>query len=285
MSRSALISASGHLAARLVERRRERDVHRQRPGDVGVAAPWIEHADLVRRRVDVAGEDVALGGLEADGAANDDVLAELRGRARRARPRARRPPAARASRPRRARAGRRRGTPRCWRPARSRSRPRPCRRTSRRDRSRPCPRSSRGRSASPPARCPSRAAALPPRRRRRRSRPSARLQSIIPAPVRSRSSLTVPRRSRPLGQGSWSSRRPSPARSSARAPRGLGSALCGRLGRRLGAGSAGAAQALPLRRGHLGRADLLLALGDRRRAITRVIRSHERIASSLPGMT
>ena len=145
--------------------------------------------------MDVRGEHLAVAGLHARRASDLDVLAELGDqldpllleRLRRlAGPRPRR---------RRARAARTPGTPRCRTPARSRSRPRRSRRRLPLARARaPCPRWSRGRRACRPRRGPSRGAAccassrLPPVSTR------ARLQSIIPAPVRSRSSLTECRR-------------------------------------------------------------------------------------------
>src|SRR5581483_4671375 len=49
-----------HLRSGQVERRGEGDVHRQRAGDARVALAVDQHADLVRRRVDVACEHLAL---------------------------------------------------------------------------------------------------------------------------------------------------------------------------------------------------------------------------------
>ena len=103
------------------------DVHREPARRAGVAAAHVhEHADLVRRRVHVVGERLAVAGLEARGADDDDVLAELADELRRARPRAA-STALGAVAPRRPRGAfsRRPGTPRCSRRARSRSRRRP----------------------------------------------------------------------------------------------------------------------------------------------------------------
>src|ERR687895_524524 len=66
------------LVAVRVERRRERDVHRQEPGDLGRAPGANEDADLVRRRVNVRGERLVLAlFLEPRFPADRDVLAEL----------------------------------------------------------------------------------------------------------------------------------------------------------------------------------------------------------------
>src|SRR4051794_17495505 len=67
----------GHLGPCLVERRGERDVHRQRPGGLGVALAVDQHPDLLRGRVNVAGEDLALLRLEPSRVAHDDVLPQL----------------------------------------------------------------------------------------------------------------------------------------------------------------------------------------------------------------
>ena len=237
-----------------------------------------EDADLVRGRMRVAGEDVPVRRLEALGAHDHDVLAELRDELEALLLEAL--DGARAFGVHRSQdlVARTAGTPRSWRRARSRSR---CRRSSRRARrgcSRRGPRSSRG-----PARLP--ADAIPRSRRSVRAAStsppvssSARLQSIIPAPVRSRSSLTrdalivaltpshPPRRGRrlssPAGSGSGSGsrrlRRPRPC-------------LLGGLGRRSRRViSAGVTFVFP---------------ASMPSATTRVTRLQERIASSFPGIT
>src|SRR4029453_969497 len=59
-----------------VQRRRERDVHGEQPGDVLRPARAHEHADLVRRRVDVRREDLVVALLLEPRRAPDlDVLA------------------------------------------------------------------------------------------------------------------------------------------------------------------------------------------------------------------
>src|SRR5918994_676425 len=68
----------GDLVAMCVQRRREGDVHRQQPCDLGRPLRPHEDADLVRRGMDVRGEDlVVVLHLEPRRTANDDVLADL----------------------------------------------------------------------------------------------------------------------------------------------------------------------------------------------------------------
>src|SRR5215204_966957 len=68
----------GDLAARSVDRRGKRDVHRQQPCDLGRALAPDEDPDLVRGRVDVRGQDLVVALLlEARRACDDDVLAQL----------------------------------------------------------------------------------------------------------------------------------------------------------------------------------------------------------------
>ena len=55
-------------------------MHRELAPEVVIAAAHVhEHAELVRRRVDVRGDGAAVDGLEAGRAGDGDVLAELRG--------------------------------------------------------------------------------------------------------------------------------------------------------------------------------------------------------------
>ena len=170
---------------------RERDVHRELAREVGVAARLHQHADLVRRRVHVGGErspsPASNRAAPTTTMFSPSLAIELLpllvervdrvGRLRRRRPRApsRRTP----------------GTRRSSRPARSRSRRRRACRVPSPEPVEPTRPSVVSRPARlPPAPCPSRAAA---RRAASMSPPvstSARLQSIIPAPVWSRSSLT-----------------------------------------------------------------------------------------------
>src|ERR671922_841331 len=65
-----------HLAARLVARGRERDVHGQLARQLRRAADLHEHADLVRRRVDVRADGFVALALEAGRAADGDVLTD-----------------------------------------------------------------------------------------------------------------------------------------------------------------------------------------------------------------
>ena len=78
MSRSAFTSASGTSSRVRYSGAANAMCIASIAGDIRVAAAVDQHADLVRRRVHVSGEDLVLLGLEADGAAHDDVLAELR---------------------------------------------------------------------------------------------------------------------------------------------------------------------------------------------------------------
>src|SRR5919108_2069128 len=66
-----------HIAARLVARGRERDVHRQLARQLRRAADLHEHADLVRRRVHVCTDRLIALTVEAGRAAHGDVLADL----------------------------------------------------------------------------------------------------------------------------------------------------------------------------------------------------------------
>jgi hypothetical protein len=53
-------------------------VHRDEPSELGRRARAYEHADLLRGRVDVRGERLALLGVEAGGTGHGDVLTDLR---------------------------------------------------------------------------------------------------------------------------------------------------------------------------------------------------------------
>ena len=182
-----------HLVAREVVGRlaKEMCIASSRASSASPPAELDQHADLVRGRMDVAGEHLARRRLEALGAATTMFSPSLRDRARRARPRA--------SPPRPGRLPRRASSTR-WANDRNSSffetgsvsqptRDHRADAASPSSGARPCPRSSRGgalaRLRHPFSRRSLRAAS--------RSPPvssSARLQSIIPAPVCSRSSLT-----------------------------------------------------------------------------------------------
>src|SRR5579859_7581071 len=66
-----------HVGPAHVQRPRRGDVHREPVGLIAVAAGVYEHTQLVGRRMDVGAEDVTVGRLVAHRVADDDVLPEL----------------------------------------------------------------------------------------------------------------------------------------------------------------------------------------------------------------